>query len=243
MANTYTTIQAQRAILNKLYNRYNAVTKKVKMFGDPVSTNPGTVSSTTPKTNYQTIYDQAVDYDSADPNPQIITVKDLQKAINFLENRFSNNCNCANVPDNCTYTMNDALEYDIHDRNGNKITTSQVDEYLTCQAQCTNDKGKPLSTYSCQYVADRIVCQSYACQTLVCQTVSTRKSCEECQSCQLCQAMEDAYACQSCQLFSCQTVRCEAPKPQCACQECQTDCSQCSCQSIGYYQSCQTQCK
>lgn len=213
MANNYTKIQPQKAILDKLYNRYEAVVKKVKMVGEPLDNDRGE-KTTLPRSNFQSIYEQKVEYNKDNPTPYIITVKDLQKAINFLEQRFSENCDCPTMSVLCQ----------------------------TCQHQCTTDNGYNTGCQSCQYVTERLVCQSWACQTLKCQTINPVKSCETCQSCQYCQKEQRLLKCQSCQMFECQTLRCEYPKPQCVCQTCQTNCSQCSCQETNLYNSCQSQC-
>ena len=213
MANVYTTQQTQKSVLDKLYNRYDTVVKKVKLAGEPLTSDRGE-KTTLPRNNFQALYQQKVDYEASSKIPRLITVKDLQEAINYLEGRFTENCDCASIAVKCQ----------------------------TCQAQCSYDSGSQISGLSCQYTTERVVCQSYACQTLKCQTISSIKSCEVCQSCQLCQKDDDAVGCQSCQLFSCQTLRCETAKPQCVCQTCQTNCSQCSCQSLGTYKSCQSQC-
>lgn len=161
-----------------------------------------------------------------------------------MEGRFSFNCNCTSVPQNCKYTISPSGKYIIYDDNGNEkaVDATELDSMLSCQTQCSNDQGNAICQ-SCQYIADKKTCQSYACQTLTCQTVSSKKSCQACQSCQECQSIDKNFSCQSCQMFSCQTLRCEGAMAQCACQECETNCSQCSCQSIGYYNSCQSQCK
>jgi len=214
MANNYTQVQIQKSILNTLLRRYNNIVNSVKLFGVPVNNSIGE-TTTLPSENYQAIFQQKIQYNTNDKTPYIITVKDLQKAVNYLENRFSGNCNCYAIQIRCQ----------------------------ECQQQCTTDKGVDRGQCSCQYASERMNGFSYVCQTISCQTVNAIKSCENCQSCQSCQIMKHDVRCQSCQQIDCQTLRCEAPNAQCACQECQNQCSQCSCQNIVKYDSCQSQCK
>ena len=112
MANVYNKQQIEKSVLQNLLNRYNNIVKSVKIFGEN-SSNASTESPNLPYASYQSIFQQIVKHNPTAKNPYSITIKDLQKAINYLEDKFSGNCNCYSVQQRCQ----------------------------TCQAQCSADKG------------------------------------------------------------------------------------------------------
>ena len=210
MANVYTKQQTEKSVIKKLIDRYYVLESQSKIFAQSISGN--NVDNT-----YQKSFEQQVEYNNNRKTPYITSIKDLQNAVNDMESKFSNNCNCYRVLDECQ----------------------------TCQHQCSTDFGSDLGECSCQYQATRINDEKidYICQSVACQSTNTTATCENCQSCESCQNMMKQLRCESCQLFDCQTLMCEAARAQCACQECQSQCTQCSCQSFKMYDSCQTQCK
>jgi cDNA FLJ60964, weakly similar to homo sapiens dentin sialophosphoprotein (DSPP), mRNA len=209
MANVYTTHQAQKSIIKKLIERYYALESSSKIFAQNAT------NANSP--DYQKAMEQQIEYNNKRKTPYIASIKDLQNAINDMESKFSNNCNCYRVLDECQ----------------------------SCQKQCSTDNGVDLGQCSCQYQSERVNEHriDYACQSIICQSSMLNRTCENCQTCESCQTTMKPLSCESCQLFDCQTLRCETFMSQCSCQECQTQCTQCSCQSIGKYESCQTQCR
>lgn len=210
----------KNSALKPLVDRYYAIVNSVNLYGQ----NQNNATS-----DYQLVIERDVYYNDSEQTPKYVSLYDLQQAINYLENRFSKNCNCETLPHMCE----------------------------SCQAECTNSTGyqEPLmiggvdNRSNCYKIGKYREC-SYACQTLKCQSVdTTTKSCEGCQSCQSCQLGTTNFSCQSCQQFSCQTQSCQANKPDTGaslpneqrtlstvCQTCQ------KCQSKTMRVSCQTQC-
>jgi len=218
MSNSFSNERIERQVFDKLVDRYNDLIKGVKLYGYPLPKNSysPSVTASKPMIDYQLVYQEDLKYEKSDMQPRLYSLQTLQRAINYLENRYSYNCNCYSLPMMCQ----------------------------TCQHQCSTDSGSETGQCSCQYDKLKPVCQTYACQTLKCQTISSIKSCEKCESCESCQYYDtDVPHCQSCQDISCQTLACEALKNQCTCQTCEGQCTCQTCQTIGYYDSCQSQCK
>ena len=206
--------------IKNLVDKYNSIANSVVLYGQ----NQSSMSS-----QYQVVFEKDIYYNDSEKTPKYVSLLDLQQAVNYLETRFSKNCNCAMIPHMCQ----------------------------SCQAECSNDIGyqEPETVggrdnRSECYDTYRYKECVYACPTVKCQSVdTTRKSCESCQSCQSCQLGTMNFSCQSCQEISCQSLSCQANKSDMGsvmpndektnstlCQTCQR------CESKSIRTSCQTQC-
>lgn|SRR5574344_194383 len=194
----------QKASLESIVNQYLNIVNSVKIYDR-------TYSGTLPA-DYNKYWFKNVSFSDTDKIPYMITIKNLQECINFVENGFSYNCNCT-TNSNCCQSCQTQCS---------SATGCQSCQFISCQSNtcqsqdCQTTKCQsPSTTQQCQSCESGPSCQAMSCQKCqVCQKIScqmvsceTCQTCQECQSCEECEACEGCQSCQGCQINSCQTCQ------------------------------------